>query len=220
MADFFQNGSITTLQNLIHRPLYEIENELRWFSKTRNLVLLLPALYTEFEGPAMAGIIEELKKVDYLYKTVLSLDRADEKWFKKIKKTMAELPTRVRIIWHDGPRMQRLQGELEKSGFWLDNPGKGRSVWMSLGYILSDIETYAIGLHDCDILNYSRELVARLFYPVVHPALDYEFSIWGMGMLPGSSATCSMPVELPRPNPLAISATKLAPFWRKRSRPR
>lgn len=29
MADFFQNGSITTLQNLIHRPLFEIENELR-----------------------------------------------------------------------------------------------------------------------------------------------------------------------------------------------
>ncbi len=176
MADFFQNGSITTLQNLIHRPLFEIENELRWFSKTRSMVLLLPALYTEFEGPAMSGIIEELKKVDYLYKTVLSLDRADEKWFKKIKKIMSVLPGKIRIIWHDGPRLQKLQADLEKNGFWLDNPGKGRSVWMSLGYILSDIETYAIGLHDCDIVNYSRELVARLFYPVVHPALDYEFS--------------------------------------------
>jgi len=47
---------------------------------------------------------------------------------------------------------------------------------MTLGYILADRDTYAIGLHDTDIVNYSREMVARLFYPVVHPALDYEFS--------------------------------------------
>jgi glucosyl-3-phosphoglycerate synthase (EC 2.4.1.-) len=55
-------------------------------------------------------------------------------------------------------------------------PGKERSVWMSLGYILADPEVYAIGLHDCDIVNYKREIVAKLFYPIVHPALDFEFS--------------------------------------------
>ena len=47
---------------------------------------------------------------------------------------------------------------------------------MSLGYILADPEVYAIGLHDCDIVNYKREIVAKLFYPIVHPALDFEFS--------------------------------------------
>jgi glucosyl-3-phosphoglycerate synthase len=176
MADFFQNGSITTLQNLLHRPLADVERELRKYSRKRNMVLLLPALYTEFEGPAMEGIIEELKGADYLYKIVLSLDKADEQWFHKIREIMSALPGQVRIIWHDGPRMQKLSQDLEKAGFWLHNPGKGRSVWMSLGYILSDAETYAIGLHDCDIVNYSRELIARLFYPVVHPALDFEFS--------------------------------------------
>ena len=72
--------------------------------------------------------------------------------------------------------MQALQKELKAAEFDLENPGKGRSVWMSLGYILSDQDVYAIALHDCDIVNYRREIVARLLYPVVHPALSFEFS--------------------------------------------
>ena len=178
MADFFQNGVITTLQKLKDRDIDEIENELRNFSQRRNrkIVLLLPALYSEFEGPAMPKIIEELKKVDYLYKIVLSLDRADEEQFQKVREIMSELPSEVKIVWHDGPRLQKLYHELKKKGFWVDIPGKGRSVWMTLGYILADTQAYAIALHDTDIVNYKRELLARLVYPVVHPALDFEFS--------------------------------------------
>ena len=176
MADFFQNGVITTLQNFRNRPLEELEYELELFAKRRNMVLLLPSLYSEFEGPAMPRIIEELKKVKYLYKIVLSLDRASENEFRKVKKIMSQMPFEVKVIWHDGPRMQELYRELEKAGFNVSIPGKGRSVWMSLGYILSDVNAYAIALHDCDIVNYTRELPARLLYPVVHPALDFEFS--------------------------------------------
>ncbi|WP_029520759.1 glycosyl transferase [Persephonella sp. IF05-L8] len=176
MADFFQNGVITTLQRFNTRSLEELEYELELFAKRRNMVLLLPALYSEFEGPAMPKIVEELKKIRYLYKIVLSLDRASEEEFKKVKKIMSEIPTQVDVIWHDGPRMQELYKLLREAGFTVDIPGKGRSVWMSLGYILSDVNAYAIALHDCDIVNYSRELPARLLYPVVSPALDFEFA--------------------------------------------
>ncbi|WP_456383767.1 glycosyl transferase [Persephonella sp.] len=176
MADFFQNGVITTLQKLGSRSLEELEYELELFAQRRNMVLLLPSLYSEFEGPAMPKIVEELKKIRYLYKIVLSLDRASEEEFKKVKKIMSEIPTQVDVIWHDGPRMQELYSLLREAGFNVNIPGKGRSVWMSLGYILSDIKAYAIALHDCDIVNYSRELPARLFYPVVSPALDFEFA--------------------------------------------
>jgi len=137
---------------------------------------LLPALYSEFETDSMPQIIEEFKRVDYLYKIVLSLDRAGKGEFKKAKKVMSSLPVDVRIVWHDGPRIQELYGELRDADFDIDRPGKGRSVWMSLGYILSDEEVYAIALHDCDIVNYRREMLARLVYPVVHPAIDFEFS--------------------------------------------
>ena len=176
MADFCQNGVITTLQKLNARPVGEIERELKVISQKRKMVLLLPALVSEFDGDAMPKIIEELKGVDYLYKIVLSLDRASETQFKEIRKIMSILPVQARVIWHDGPRMQTLLKELMNADFKLDHPGKGRSVWMSLGYILSDRDIYAIALHDCDILNYQREMVARLIYPVVHPALSFEFS--------------------------------------------
>ncbi len=176
MADFFQNGVITTLQKLGSRSLEELEYELELFAQRRNMVLLLPSLYSEFEGPAMPKIVEELKKIRYLYKIVLSLDKATEEQFRKVKKIMSEIPTQVDVIWHDGPRMQELYKLLADAGFNVSIPGKGRSVWMSLGYILSDVKAYAIALHDCDIVNYSRELPARLFYPVVSPALDFEFA--------------------------------------------
>ncbi|MBN2106672.1 MAG: glycosyl transferase [Deltaproteobacteria bacterium] len=176
MADFFQNGSIATLQNITSRPVEAIEQDLRQFAQFRNMVLLLPALFSEFETPSMPRIIAELQQVDYLSKIVLSLDRADEGQFRMAKKHMAGLPGEVKIVWHDGPRLQQLYRELEQESFRLGDPGKGRSVWMTMGYILADRNTYAIGLHDTDILNYERSLLARLFYPVVHPALDYEFS--------------------------------------------
>jgi glucosyl-3-phosphoglycerate synthase len=176
MADFCQNGIITTLQRLKNRPVQDLERELKKFSERRKMVLLLPALVTEFDGSAMPRIIEELKGVDYLHKIILSLDRASEEQFKEVRKIMSVLPMEVNIVWHDGPRMKALLQELMDADFELDRPGKGRSVWMTLGYILSNRDIYAIALHDCDIVNYQREMVARLVYPVVHPALDFEFS--------------------------------------------
>jgi len=176
MADFFQHGMIATLQKLKERPVEQLEEELRLISLKRRMVLLLPALVTEFDTPSMPGIIQELKKVTYLNKIVLSLDRADEGQFRQVKRQMSELPAEVKIVWHDGPRLKGLYEELRTNEFKLDIAGKGRSVWMTMGYILADRDVDAIALHDCDIINYSREILARLFYPVVHPALDFEFS--------------------------------------------
>ncbi len=177
MADFFQNGAITTLQNLGNRSLESIENELEEFSKRRRMVLLLPALYSEFETPAMAKIIEELKSVKYLYKIILGLDKATKEQFEEVKELMSVLPCKVDVLWNDGPNIQKLYKQLEEEGFpELQDPGKGRNVWTMMGYGLTDKDAYAFALHDCDIVNYSKEIPARLFYPIVHPALDFEFN--------------------------------------------
>ncbi len=177
MADFFQNGVITTLQNLGDRTLENIENELEEFSERRGMVLLLPALYSEFETPAMHKIIEELRNVKYLYKIILGLDQATEEQFIEVKKLMSVLPCRVDVLWNDGPRIKELYSDLTAEGFpGLETPGKGRNVWTMIGYALADKDAYAFALHDCDIVNYSREIPARLFYPIVHPALDFEFN--------------------------------------------
>ena len=177
MSDFFQNGVITTIPKLGSRSIEDMEETLLKLSKRRNMVLILPALYSEFETPAMKGIVEELKKVNYLYRIVLGLDGADEEQFKYVKNLMSSLPTPVDVIWNDGPRVMALKKELKEAGFQsTDIRGKGLNVWMMVGYVLSDEHAYAMALHDCDIVNYSREIPARLFYPIVHPAFDFEFN--------------------------------------------
>lgn len=177
MSDFFQNGSITTLQNVSHIDLESMEKELVKFGKRRNMVLLLPALYSEFETPAMKKILKELQGVKYLYKIILGLDRATEKQFEDVKKIMSTLDVKVDVLWNDGPNMGKMYQKFGDNDFRsTDIKGKGRNVWTMIGYALSDPKAYAFALHDCDIVNYTREIPARLFYPIVHPALDYEFN--------------------------------------------
>lgn len=177
MADFFQNGVITTLQNVGNRSLESMEEDLLEFSKRRNMVLLLPALYSEFETPAMQTIIDELKDVEYLSKIILGLDQATHEQFLEVKERMSVLKCKVEVLWNDGPKVKEIYKELTDEGFpGLDTPGKGRNVWTMIGYGLTNQDNYAFALHDCDIVNYSRAVVARLFYPIVHPALDFEFN--------------------------------------------
>ena len=97
MSDFFQNGVITTLQNLGDRSLEDIEEELVRFSRRRKMVLLLPALYSEFQTPAMHKIIDELKNVRYLYKIILGLDQATKEQFEEVKELMSQLPCKVDV---------------------------------------------------------------------------------------------------------------------------
>jgi len=177
MADFFQNGVVTTLQKLGGRRLGDLESELESYKERHHMVLLLPALYSEFETPTMHKIIEELKHVHYLQKIILGLDCATKEQFEEVKELMSDLPCQVDVIWNDGPRIKELYADLTAKGFpGLDTPGKGRNVWTMIGYGLTDKNSYAFALHDCDIVNYSREIPARLFFPIVHSALDFEFN--------------------------------------------
>jgi glucosyl-3-phosphoglycerate synthase len=41
--------------------------------------------------------------------------------------------------------------------------------------VLASEEAGMVAVHDCDIVTYSRELLARLCYPVAHPALGFDF---------------------------------------------
>lgn len=66
MADFYQNGIITTLHNIANRPVDDLEKELLSFSKQRPMGLILPSLFSELEGPALQNIVKELQKVPYL----------------------------------------------------------------------------------------------------------------------------------------------------------
>ena len=75
MADFHQNGNITTLHNLRTRSLDELTYELEIFAANRKMSLVLPCLYSELETPAMPRILDELSKVCLLYTSPSPRDR-------------------------------------------------------------------------------------------------------------------------------------------------
>lgn len=175
MSDFKQNGPITTLHRLPGYSLEKIENDLRRFAKRSPMTLILPSLFSELEGPALANILEELKGADYINEIVIGLDQADEAQFEYAKEFFSCLPQTTRILWNDGPRLREIADELEKRKLGPSQAGKGRNVWYCMGYILSENNSKAVALHDCDILTYTRDIPARLFYPIVNPALDFEF---------------------------------------------
>ncbi len=83
MSDFFQNGDITTLHRLGSSDLEQLEAKLARMVRQRPVALVLPALYSEFEGEALPGIIDELKKVKYLEQIIVTLGGANEAEFEK-----------------------------------------------------------------------------------------------------------------------------------------
>ncbi|MCL6268373.1 glycosyl transferase [Sansalvadorimonas sp. 2012CJ34-2] len=175
MGDFYQNGVITNLHNLRTRSLQELEQELVTFSRLRPMSLVLPSLYSELEGPALGNIVDELCEVPYLTEIVVGLDRADKQQFENARKFFGKLPQHHRILWNDGPRLRELDKLLQNEGLAPSQPGKGRNVWYCYGYILASAKAEAVALHDCDIVTYNREMLARLFYPVANPAFNYTF---------------------------------------------
>ncbi len=175
MTDFYQSGIITTLHNLGKSSLERLEQDLGRYSQARPIALVLPALYSEFEGPAMAGIVAELAKVKYLKEIVLVLDQASDKEFRRVREFMSPISTEVRIVHNDGKRVSEIYDTFSRNKLDVGQRGKGRSVWLAYGYVLARGQSDIIALHDCDIVTYSREMLARLCYPVAHPNLDYVF---------------------------------------------
>jgi glucosyl-3-phosphoglycerate synthase len=175
MSDFYQTGIITTLHQLGKLSLERLESELLRFSKIKPVALVLPALYSEFEGTAMPGIIQELTKVKYLNEIVLALDQATENELLRVRELMAVIPTEVRIIHNNGKRITEVYETLARNGLDVGQRGKGRSAWLAYGYVLARRRSDVIALHDCDIVTYNRELLARLCYPVANPNLDFVF---------------------------------------------
>jgi glucosyl-3-phosphoglycerate synthase len=175
MTDFYQTGVVATLHRLVKRDYEELEKELLGYAVQRPIALVLPVLYTEFEGPAMPRIIDQLKKVRYLRQIIVALDRADTSQYKTARSMMADFSSPVTFIWNNGDRVQSLYEKLNKNNLPIGNPGKGRSCWMAYGYVLASRKSDVIVLHDGDILTYDREMLARLCYPVVSPNLNFEF---------------------------------------------
>ena len=175
MGDFHQTELISTLHRLSKDNVDKLEQELIEHTEHRPIALVLPCLYSELKREALKNILEEIKRVDYLYEIVVTLGRANADEFAHAKEFFSVLPQRLKLIWDDGDRIASLFKLLEENGLEIGGPGKGRAAWIAYGYVLAEETSEVIALHDCDVVTYSRELLTRLCYPVANPNLEYEF---------------------------------------------
>jgi glucosyl-3-phosphoglycerate synthase len=176
MSDFFQCGRIATLHQISSVKLERIEDELRQYVRFKPVSLILPCQYTEITGTALPRIVEHLKGADYLLRIVVTLDGAGKDGYLKTKEFFSALPQETAIIWNNSPSMKSFYSRLWTEGLVDTASGKGRSLWMAIGYIHARKDTEVIAVHDSDILTYERSLLARLIYPLVHPSMEYEFA--------------------------------------------
>ncbi len=176
MADFYQTGVVTTLHRFAADSATRAEAELACYTASRPVALALPALYSEFERPAMRGIANELRGQRYLSRIVVALGRANEAEYRHARSFFDDFETPVTFLQVDHPKIATLLRSLEKEGLHTGASGKGRACWLAAGYLLAHGGFHAMAFHDCDIKNYRRSLVARLCSPLAHPGLDFEYA--------------------------------------------
>lgn len=175
MADFYQTGIVATLHRLQPKNFDRLEREMLDFAHESRVGLVLPALYSEFETPSMGQIVSELRHVRFINEIVVVLAKATQEQFLKARAFFDDFPYPVTFLWVDGDRVQGLIGKLNDHRLSPGEDGKGRSCWLAYGYLLAKGNIDVIALHDCDILNYDREFVARLCYPIVNTNFGFEF---------------------------------------------
>lgn len=175
MSDFFQTGAVATLHRLGPTEIPRMEAELAEFAQETPMALVLPCHARELGTKALRGIARELRGVRYLKQIIVGLDGASVKDWRRAKRFFSVLPQKPMLLWNSGPRMQALFRKLEDAELSPGESGKGRNVWICFGYALASEKARMVAVHDCDIITYNRELLARLCYPVAHPALGFDY---------------------------------------------
>lgn len=176
MPDFYQHDLVTTIHDLRTGQVNRLEDMLREETQENRVGLVLPVTASDMRAEPFDRIVNELIGADYIDTIIVSLGVAPERTdYEETVAKIAPLGERAKVLWTDGPEVQSLYSELIDSGIAVSTPGKGRSVWTAFGYLLADPKIDTFVLHDCDIVDYDRLLLARLCLPMVHPALDFEF---------------------------------------------
>jgi len=176
MPDIVQHGLITTLHDLGTVERERLEALLDLATRDHKLGLVLPVTAADMRAEPFSQIVRQLEGAGYIDQIVVALGMApDREDYQQTQAAIASLGEKASVLWTDGPRAQKLFQTLTDADLNVSVPGKGRSVWTAFGYLLADSRLQAFALHDCDIVNYDRKMLARLCLPMAHPALDYEF---------------------------------------------
>ena len=178
MPDFYQHARLPTLHHLADSDVMAREAELAEWSKNKPIVLLLPALYSEFNATALPRMMREISGVPYVSEVVLTVNQASAGQIDKARAQLANLlgDKPFTLLWNDGPALQAVHRELEARGLPDFRHGKGSNIWMGVAHLKARGTPLTVASHDTDILSYERGMLWRLCYPVAHPDMPYQFA--------------------------------------------
>ena len=175
MSDFHQSGVVTTLPRLHERPIEELEAAIRALIPKFPVSLVIPMIPSEMDRPALAGILDELCAVDYLDTLVISLNKATLEDYERTLAYFERYPGRLVVLWSESTAVQNLLAELEREGLNVGSAGKGRACWLAMGLLLAEERADYFVFFDADVLNFKREMLARLVLPALDPIVDFDF---------------------------------------------
>jgi len=173
MSDFHQSGPVTALPRLFERPVEELETRIQTLGFP--VALVIPMIPSEMDRPALSRILDELAAVTYLDALVVSLNHATEDDFVRTRAFFERYPGRKVIVWNEAPAVREFLAGMESAGLYVGEPGKGRACWLAMGYILAEGRVEYIAFQDADVVNFKREMLARLVLPAVDPTVDFDF---------------------------------------------
>ncbi|HJS59337.1 MAG TPA: glycosyl transferase [Vicinamibacteria bacterium] len=175
MSDFHQSGPVTALPRLVSRTVEELEAQVRAWTPRFPVALVIPMVPAEMDRPALGRILSELKAVDYVDTLVVSLNKATAWDYARAATFFSGYPGRKVILWNEAPTVQAFVDQIGAAGLYTGEPGKGRACWLALGLVLAEERTEYVAFQDADVVNYSREMLARLILPAVDPTVDFDF---------------------------------------------
>lgn len=178
MSFFAQKHTKITAFHLLNPQPQEMTESLLFHSKWKKAVLVVPLLATEFteqeNRPVFENIVKHLADLNYLSRIIFGLDGASEEEANALADILKSNGLNNFLIQHNsGPGFASIYEKLSDAGFHLDQPGKGRNMFLSFGIALA-LGAQCIGVVDADIRTFDRKMIDRLFFPVV--VLNYQFS--------------------------------------------
>jgi len=178
MSSFSQKHTKITNLYLFGRSMEDLKPRLRRQARGKRAVLVIPSLATEFtekeHRPVFENILKQLSGVSYLYRIIFGLDGASDAEAHDLAGLIRSHGIKNYIIQHNqGAAFTALYRKLNDAGFALEQPGKGKNMFMSFG-VAQSLGAQCIGVVDADIKTFHRRQLDRMFYPVI--ALDYDFA--------------------------------------------
>ncbi len=175
MSDVHQWGPVTALPRLRGIAVEGLESRILALTPKSPVSLVIPMIPAEMERPALARILDELCQVGYLHSLVISLNKASADDYERTARYFARYPGAKVILWSESRAVQQFLGEMQAAGLNVGSPGKGRACWLAMGLLLAEEKVDYMAFFDADVVNFSREILARLILPAVDPIADFDF---------------------------------------------